>query len=180
MTKKLARVKRSAYELHTELVTIINYSRRSFVAMGKLLYELRLGDNFTKAIGAGIDTWDDYIAQPEIHLSRGESERLMQIYDYFVLRNGISEDELSEAPIKSLHYLLPMAKKENNLDISEMVKSASTLSQRDFREVVGDIHYGDGRTYEYMVMKRCFETGSLTKVHDITSEQIKETYNLDD
>jgi len=171
---------RGAYELHKTLVEIISYSRRSFVEIGKLLYELKERAKFLSAIGSGIDTWDDYISQPEIHLSRGEADRLMQIYDYFVLRNGISEDELSEAPIKSLHYLLPMAKKENNLDMSEMVKSASTLSQKDFREVIGDIHYGDVRTYEYLVMKRCAETGSLTKVHDITSEQIKNDYNLDD
>ncbi len=145
--------------------------------MGKLLYELKQSSKFKLAIGKGIDTWDDYIAQPEIQLSKGEAERLSQIYEYFVIQYGISEEELSEVPIKSLHYLLPIAKKnEDKDDMKEMVLSASTLSQKDFKERIGELKYGDDRTYEYLVMKRCIQTGTLTKVHDISSQDIKNSF----
>lgn len=146
--------------------------------MGKLLHELKDKSAFKKAVGAGIDTWDDYIAQPEIHLSRGEADRLIQIYEQFVLRFQFDEDFVSEIPIKNLHYLLPIAKASGDEDdIEELLYAAKDLSQRDFRERVGEIKYPE-RTYEYLIMKRCVETGSLTKMHDIDSESIKERFNL--
>jgi len=174
-------VSSNSYSLHTQLVGLIDNSKRSFVAKGKLLHGLKTSGNFRDAVGDGIDTWDDYISQPEINLSRGEADRLIQIYETFVLRFEISEEELSEVPIKNLHYLLPLAKKSYDMDaMQEMVESAKTLSQKDFKLRVGEIKYDGKVTYEYLVMRRCIETGSLTKVWGISSDEIKANHEVPD
>lgn len=170
----------SPHNLHTQLVSLIDNSKRSFVAKGKLLYNLKIEGNFKEAVGAGIDTWLDYISQPEIGLSSGEVGRLIQIYQEFVLKLKIDEEFLAGVPVKNIHYLLPLAKKSNDKEeIMELLYAAKELSQRDFRLRVGEIKY-DKLTYEYLVMKRCVETGSLTKVHDIPSNDIKTTYGIQD
>lgn len=163
--------------VHTQLAELIAFSRTSVVAMGRLLRELKLDDNFRTVVGEGIDTWNAYLAQPEIGLSKGEADRLIQIYEYFVIKFGISEDQVSAVPIKNLHYLLPIAKNTDDVDmISELIGDAEHLSQRDFRERIQDVKSGeDGvRTYEYLVMRKCVETGSMQKVHSIDSDTVKD------
>lgn len=168
------------HELHTTLVEVITHSKRSFVLMGKLLSELNKGDVFREAIGEGIDTWIDYISQPEIGLSKAEADRLIQIYEEFVLRLGFKEEFISSIPVKNIHYLLPLVKKhDDTFDVLEMLENAQYLSQKDFRERVYDLKTGnEERTYEYLIMKKCIETGGLTKVHGVSSEEIKEQFDV--
>jgi hypothetical protein len=171
-----------AHQIHSELVEAIINSKRSFVAMGQLLHELRENDNWRNAVGDGPETWSAYLAQPEIGLSKGEADRLIQIYENFVLWLGMSPDELEGIPIKNLHYLLPIAKESEDGDyVRALVEDAKVLSQRDFRERIHDVKSGENgiRTYEYIIMRKCVETGSLQKVHDISSDLIKETFNIE-
>lgn len=175
-------------ELHHLLTNEVEMSKHGFVSMGKLLYELKSNDSYLQAVGEGIETWQSYLAQPEIGLSVGEANRLIQIYETFVLKFGIEEGYLASVPVKNLHYLLPMAKymdevSENGEEhpIHALLADAAHLSQRDFRERVRDLQNDDGvRTYEYIIMRKCRETGGMRKVHDIESEVIKTTFGLDD
>lgn len=175
-------------ELHHDLTTRVNESKAGFIEIGKLLYHLKQDNRFLEAVGEGIDTWGAYIAQPEINLTNAEANRLMQIYETFCLKWGTPENEIAEIPIKNLHYLLPIAKELNTEFVDdadqlvELLNAAETLSQRDFRERVRDIRHGeDGvRTYEYLVMKKCVETGSMQKVHGLDSETIKQSFGLQD
>ena len=100
-----------------------------------------------------------------------------QIYQTFILELGYGEDYISDIPIKNLHYLLPIAK--NGGDIEELANHAKVLSQKDFRELVHELKTDSpDRTYEYMIMRKCLETGNLNKVHGIDSEQIINKFNL--
>ena len=172
----------SPFQLHQKLLEVVSFTKTGFVIIGKLLYTLQQNDNFTEAVGEGINTWDDYISQPEIGITRGESSRLIQIYEQFVLRLGMSEDEVAKIPLKNIHYLLPIIKEsteENAEDIRALVDDATHLSQKDFKERVWESkNESQERTYEYLVFERCIETGSLKKVHNIKSEEIKNVFNL--
>lgn len=173
----------SSHETHEQLKQIVQFSKKSFVAMGALLHQLYQDDGFLDAVGEGIDTWEQYLAQPEIGLSTKEASRLMQIYEVFVLRLDYDEDSVAKIPIKSLHYLLPIAKKavEQKSDISivdGLVHDATNLSQKDFRERIYDVKTEEQgeRTYSYLVMKRCNETNTITKIPGIESEEILEVF----
>lgn len=171
-----------AHEAHTQLVQVIKISKQSFIVMGKLLHDIFTHDRYKLAVGTGVDTWADYIGQPEIGLTKSDADRLIQIYEQFVERLGFSEEFLSDVPVKHMHYLLPIAKEgSHDGEMEEMLESAKNLSQKDFRDRIQDIKHGeDGeRTYQYMIMKKCNETGRITK-EDIESEVIKLTFNLDE
>lgn len=162
-----------ASNLHSYLVINVSESKSSAVAMGKLLYALKENDSYREAIGDGIDTWQSYLGQPEIGLSVGEANRLIQIYEVFVIDKGYPESEVAEVPIKNLHRLLPVAKAGE--EINELFEDAKVLSQRDFREKLQDFKDDSGvRTYEYVLMRKCIETGTMRKVHDIPSNELKE------
>lgn len=160
-------------ELHEQLLHIIGLSKQSYIYTGKLLYELKRGDLYKLAEGA--EGWVEYLAQPEIGLSKGEATRLIQIYEKFVLELGFSEEYLSDIPIKSIQYLLPLVKKGELSNLDEVLEDAKHLSQRDFRERIYDIKTQDTgkRTYEHIIMERCKETGTLRKVHGIDPEEVK-------
>lgn len=163
---------------HSKLIETIGFSKKSFIIIGKLLFILRRNETYKNAIGEC--SWTEYIAQPEISLTKGEADRLIQIYEEFVKRLGFSEDEVAEIPIKNIHYLLPIAKSKERGAVEPLFYDAQHLSQKDFRERIYDIkHNTDNRTYSYMVMRKCNETGTLTKVHNISSEEIIEKLNVE-
>lgn len=182
MSKSLIRQSEEAHNEYVKLVDILKTGKKLDVLKGKQLWVLKSNNLFKKAVGQGIDKWHDFLALPEIGLDNREANRLMDIYDVFVVKHKIPEDELAEAKIKSLHYLLPIARDGKVQNVREYVQLASTLSQSDFRESVYDLKTQDlgARTYIYLIMKKCVETGTMTKVHNISSEEIKDKFDLDD
>lgn len=167
-----------AHELHQKLVGLVSVTKRNVVVMGKILSEIKHNDNFRLAVGEGIDTWDAYIAQPEIGLSRGDADRMIQIYEVFVEQYGYDPDYIGSIPVKNLHYLLPIAKHAGVDD--SLLEDARVLSQKDFRERIHDIKDSSGtRTYEYLVMQRCIETGNMRRVQGISSDDIKINFSLE-
>lgn len=170
------------HELHNLLVSVVSFSKKSFVAMGKILRELREEDNFRQAIGSGVDSWDDYLKQPEIGLDSREANRLISIYEEFIIRLGYDEDTVANIPVKNIHYLLPLVKKfETKEEADELIADATFLSQKDFKRRLGDIKVEDGvltLTYEYMIMRRTNETATMDRVPGITSEMIVQMFNL--
>lgn len=169
----------SAVEKHQSLVKAIESAKYNFLLVGKLLYELQQGELFRSAIGDGCDNWDSYISQPEIGLSRGEAGRLSQIYEYFVVRYGYDTDRVGRIPVKNLHYLLPIAKKGSKEEIEALIDDAEHLPQNDFKEICySKKNETEERTYEFLIMKRCVETGTMSRIKGISSEAIKETFNL--
>lgn len=163
-------------EYHDFLIKLVTASKKSFVAMGQMLYELHRENTFKKVVGDGVDTWRQYLAQPEIGLTLGEANRLIQIYEEFVLRLGFSPEVISDVPVKNLHYLLPMIKDEtDNEKVGEWLADATLLSQSDFRQRIGELK-SEKCTYEYMVMKRCQENNRLSKIPQISHEMILEAF----
>jgi len=172
------------HKLHEALKYVVHLSKRSFVITGRILYELKADNKFKEAVGAGADTWEDYLRQPEIGLSVSEASRLMQIYEEFILRLGYDEDTISSVPIKNMHYLLPLAKKmEDREAVDELVADATLLAQKDFKARIFDVKSKElgitEKTFEYLIMRKTLETGAMEKVHDISSDMIKRAFNLE-
>lgn len=174
----------SAYELHKILCDVVHMSKRGIVATGRILYELKKDNNFQKAIGSGIDSWADYLRQPEIGLSIPEAARMIQIYETFILKLDYDEDTISAIPIKNMHYLLPLVKKmDSREEADELIADATLLSQKDFKEKLYDVKSAElgeaaTRTFEYFVMRKTVETNTLDRVMDLSSDVIKSQFNL--
>lgn len=167
------------HQLYTTLVAKTSVMNYNFITLGKVLRDLKEGDRFKEAVG-DIDTWQHFVKQPEVGLTVGEANRLIELYTTFVLELGYSEEQLSSISLKNLKVLLPVAKQGvQNLD--ELLEQARTLSDKDFKDAL--IETSESlvevpRTYKYVVMRVCNETKNMAKVHGIESSSISEAFNI--
>lgn len=139
----------------------VDQKRRSEIELGELLLQAK--QNYRDLVGEGINTWHDFLAQPEIALSNSEANFLMAIAETFLVRDYEAMPKANaKLIIKMKHY------------DEEVLNAAKTLSVKDFKERYYDIVTEDNgeRTYSYIVMKKCNETGNLSKVHEVESEEV--------
>lgn len=169
-----------AYHLYENVVKIVQAQQLAGVVLGSLLYKLKANNTFKKSIGAGIETWNDFLKLPEISLEVREANRAIELYETFVVKYGYTMNELAEAKIKSLHYLLPLAKVSdpNDQSIRELVEDAKHLTQNQFRESLFDARNTDkiNRSYQFVLMRKCIQTGTLQKVTNVSHETIVEAF----
>ncbi len=181
MTSSLLKQATEAHDLYKRLSENIEVIRAQGWEQGRYLYKLKKNNLFKKSIGEGIDRWEDFLKLPEINISPSEANRLIQIYEQFILIYNFPPEAIIGAPIKNIHYLLPVLK-EGKLDFdeaSELLESAVLLTQKDFRDRLQEFKFPEKTlTYTYLIMKKCNETGNMTKVHGITSESVVEKLGL--
>jgi hypothetical protein len=165
-----------ARELHLEVETLVRSQARSDMRLAEKLFFLKKHNLYKKAIGEGINTWVDYLKQPEVNISLHKANKLIKIYQHFDML-GYKMEEIESVP---LHALAHVAEKGavDVQQIDELLEDAKVLSQTDFKEKYHDTVESGARTYTYLIMKKCVETGSLEKVHNISSEKIVEAFNL--
>lgn len=82
------------HQLYTSLVAKTSVMNYNFIELGRVLRELKEGDRFREAVG-DTDTWQHFVKQPEIGLTVGEANKLIDLYTTFVLELGYSEEQLS-------------------------------------------------------------------------------------
>lgn len=168
-----------AHELVQKLISLQNTSRELDIMKGRTLWELKADNTYKKSFGeGGDDSWAAFLKNPEIGLTVSEANRAMQLYEYFILKYEFSETDLAHIPVKSLNYMLPRLKsgeigKEN---IGELVEAARNLTFADFRDTFYDVTDSGVRTYQFLIMKKCNETGNLSKVHNIASDRISAAF----
>lgn len=172
----------SPYELYTSLVAKSKVMNYNYIELGRVLKGLKDGDKWLEATG-GIDTWQSFVKQPEVGLSVKEAETLITIYTVFVEDFGYDVDYLSGISIKNLKLLLKLSHdvdlRSSDPNIEELLEQAKMLSDRDFKEAIieKDMALGEmSRTYTYSIMQKCNETGTMRKVHGISSQLVKDTF----
>lgn len=168
-----------AHETYQKLKLICSGSVKHDLLLASYLYDMRRYDLWRDSVG-GIDSWADFLKQPEINIPMSKANRLIRVHEYFVV-GGLPGVDISGIPLSKLDYIARKGKSGRTL---ELLEAARELSSADFKELLHDVTNGkEGeeaeRTYEYMVMRRCIETGSLTKVHEVASDDIKQSFNLE-
>lgn len=174
----LTSINMEANNIHNELVDKLQKNRRSWIEIAEDLYNLKIGEKFKLAVGEGIDTWNAYVNQPEIGLSKGEADKLVRVYKILHVDRGIDKEILENMPLKTLLRLSQAFYSVDNDKHDELVGAALNLSYKDFNEYLHDIKEENSRTYSYVIMKKCNETGSMSKVHNISDEEIVSKFNL--
>ncbi len=124
------------------------------------LFLIELGEEF-KAIKANkeyegySDTFIDMVKSPEIGFSVAEVEMLIKMHDMFAM--------LEPEELPSHHCMKLMVNRKVDM---ELLESAKTLSVTDFKELIKDKELGtQERTYQYEIIKRSIESGSIKKVY---------------
>lgn len=157
-----------AGELREVLLNSLHYFKNEVVTIGRALAGLKYKNIYKKA--QGDMTWRDFLAQPEIGISERDAAFYIKYAD--LVDNN---EEWQEAPLATARVAL--ARTDNVSDLSDMLDDAKVLTTKDFKERYHELKTNDApKTYTYMVMKKCVETGNMTKEHKVKSEEIETTF----
>lgn len=78
----------------------------------------------------GLETLEEWLASPEVELSRTDVFRVVRVYRGLVLERGVSPEELHGLSAGKLDVLLP-ALKAGRIDTDEALSQARALTRRD-------------------------------------------------
>lgn len=136
------------------------------IDIGAILSEIKSGKLWKKEIGDGIESWAQFLAQPEVGMSEGEAEQFINLYK---LTEVFGLESVTAIPPRTARLLAKM-----KVD-GDMISDAGTLAHRDFKERYYEKGKEEGKTYQFVVMRRCNETGSLTKI-PIESAEVEQVF----
>jgi hypothetical protein len=116
----------SAFIRGEKIKSLKHDAERTFLELGQELYEFVQCRDF-KALG--MDTFEEWIAQPDVNISRTLAYRLMGIYETFVLQYEVPLAGLLEAGTTKLDKIRPQV--VDKMSALKWVNTASALSKSD-------------------------------------------------
>lgn len=117
----------AAWARHQHIVALRRHIEETFLELGEALYHLEYGKEY-KALGH--DSFNAYLGDPEVDISRSLAYRLKGVYQRFVLELGSPPARLLETGAHKLDVIRPHVD-EGNVD--EWLDTAATLSRSDLR-----------------------------------------------
>lgn len=90
----------------------------------------------------GYNTWEEFLAIPEISMSRSFAYKLMQVNHIWIEKYNVSQENLICIETEKLYLAGTQATKDN---YEEWLEKAKTLSRSDIRGLI------KGEDYEYKV-----------------------------
>lgn len=131
-----------AFENDSSIRAIKDSLQVSFLELAKVLKENR-DRKYWETLG--YDTFEAYIANPDIGFERSTIYNLIAIYERFVLEYDVQPAGLAKTYYSKLTEILPVVTKDN---YEEWLTKAETLSRSDLREEVRS-HQGRSPVYSH-------------------------------
>jgi len=119
-----------AWQRHQRIIGLRQDLQRSFLELGKELYELREAEQWKEL---GHPTFNSYVADPEVDLGRMTAFRLMSTYSRYMLELQVTPVLLLQAGYSKLYMLHSYMKPTN---VEEWVDRAGTLSRSDLSKAI--------------------------------------------
>ncbi len=130
---------RGVYDVHTDIVALRTLAVETFLHLGERLHV------FKKMHGwhtMGHPTFESYLADPDVDISRTLAYRLIGVHEMFIELLEYPPEGLLTAGPNKLELLIPHV---HSLNVEEWVKKAATLSRSRLREELRE-EFGDDAT----------------------------------
>lgn len=159
------------FEQHQKFLTLCRKEKIRDIVLGGQLWVMKQFNTYR--IATGVNTWEEYLEQPEVNISKHRASKLVGLYIYFVEQLKLSPEEITDVPTYALDYI-KKAELNDKLQIISIFDDSKYLSKKDFKEKFHDDVVQTERTYSYLLMKKCNETGNMVKVHDVPLSELFE------
>ncbi len=120
----------AAFERHERIVALRNVAEQTFIELGKELYWFEDEKQF---LALGYPSFESYLADPEVDISRTTAFKLKRIYKRFELELECTAAVLLPAGADKLDVIRPHVDQGN---AQEWIHKASALSRSDLRQEV--------------------------------------------
>ena len=132
-----------AFDLHQTILVLKRKMGMAFVAMGKLLKEIRDNEYFRVL---DFDTFRSYVSNSELGFEYRTAYYYIEIYEWFVERFKYNPEELADIGYKKLCRLLPVVKRTESLPETKAINRVGLLVAdiKELRAVDFNKKYKDG------------------------------------
>lgn len=135
----------------SKIIDNIQEHRLALVELGYMLREAKSTAIWNEEIGAGVDTWYDFLSLPEIGLSVSEADFLIWLSEFDVL----IPNKIQFVPTATMKYLM-----KHNGDLDD----AMVLTTKDFKKKYFEDKHKREAGHKYVVMK-ILEDGTMNRVY---------------
>lgn len=140
-----------AWDLQSEVVAQVAGQRASWVLLAERLAEFHAGQGW---LALSHDSFNEWLGQPEISLSRAEAYAMIGAWRDLVVGRGVESSRLEGLDVSKVAVVLPAIR--NGSDVDEALSACAILSRSDLRA-----EYQSSEHAEYRVCDAC---GSKVKV----------------
>lgn len=119
-----------AFDVETRIKDSIHAMRVGWVTLARDLYEFYIGQMWT---ALGHDTMEEWMASPDIDLSRRWVYDLIAMYREYVINRQVDAAQLGEIEPTKLQMLLPAVRRQQ-IPLKAALADAKVLSRNDLRE----------------------------------------------
>lgn len=126
---------KQAWDEYEELRQLIKNDIRSFLRKGQLLKNLRDTERYKKLGDGGYETFNSFLNDPVLKISRGYAYQQIQMFDFYVEELHLPVEEIED--IASIKLMIHCANyinthNLNNEQALEIIEKAKVLSYTDF------------------------------------------------
>ena len=152
-TKIMEKRGKSAFENCQNIIALKNNIGQDLLRLASLLV-VNHNENYYKILG--YDTWEEFLAIPEISISRFWAYKLIKVYETWVEKFGVEPAKL-DIDLEKLFLTIKKATKEN---YEEVLEQARNLSRSDVKQLMS----GKGYEFERYKMVTCPHCGGEVRV----------------
>ena len=146
-TKIMEKRGKSAFENCQNIIALKNNIGQDLLRLASLLV-VNHNENYYKILG--YDTWEGFLAIPEISMSRVWAYKLIKVYETWVEKFGVEPAKL-DIDLEKLFLTIKKATKEN---YKEVLEQARNLSRSDVKQLMSGKEYEFER-YKIVICPHC-------------------------
>jgi len=148
-----------ALQHFTQLKMLLRKQGLLYLDIGRLLKIIR-DEGYCQYYG--YDTWMEFVRSGEITIPQSTIYAYISIYEMYVMKYGITLDELAEIPWDKLQQALPAVRRaEGKKEVDEWVAKAKLLSRSDLGIEVGEVEPINRAKTTLVKAFRCDDCGKL-------------------
>jgi hypothetical protein len=141
-----------AFDLQVLVVARVASQRANWTTIAEHLYAFHNGKGW---MALGHDSFNEWLGQPEISLSRADAYAMIGAWRELVVNRDIDPELLGRLDVSKVAVVLPMLR-HGDVDVEQALGDCESLSRSDLRAA-----YQDASHAEYRVCEVC---GSRVKV----------------
>ena len=126
-----------AFKAYEHLKGLQSVTRGVDLELARELSLLKKDENYKIIMGDQEATWKAFLAQPELKIHVAKADRLVKIYDTYIIKLELTEEDIQGIDSNSLNRLSTVVTKEN---VEEWLDKARELSRAD---LLREIKFGD-------------------------------------
>ena len=155
-----------AFKLHQQLIQLGHSVQKAFILIGKNLYEIQDNDLFKFLGDGGYETFNSYLASPELEISRRQAFYLIKVYRIYCKQFGLRVEQMEGAKLSALKATLPVVTDKNYEEWLEKTKvlSLSDVKAEVRREQSGQDPMTCSHNWEKKIFFQCSECGERSWV----------------